>query len=66
MHNKFLTIINFRTDVPHVHSNVGRTGFRYFAPFEWKTLQTVCKPESFFPVLDFNVLSSEIFEMILF
>lgn len=50
-------------DIPHVCTNVGRTGFRCYAPFKWNELQTDLKLLSF--LFEILKLYSLLFFMIL-
>ena len=47
-------------DIPLVCTNVGRTGFRYYAPFKWDKLLTALKLESYIPLGDFKAVLSDV------
>ena len=51
-------------DIPRGRTNVGRTGFRYFAPFKWNEIQTAPQVQTYIPLRDFKVLLSDVNSLI--
>ena len=48
-------------DIPYTRTNIGRTGFNYYAPLKWNELQTALKLELFFHLGDFKYLLSDVY-----
>lgn len=48
-------------DIPFTRTNVGRTGFSYYAPFKWNELQSALKLKTIIHLGDFKALLSDVY-----